>query len=108
MNTNIPIYRAKKIDSDEYAIGYLFQDFYNFKWFIHDSAQTDEVEMSTIETSFNHGQKWLKIHRVAKLMENQVNCTICNDKGINHNYQSRPNKYKSIPCDCGAKTEANR
>lgn len=38
MNTNIPIYRAKKVDSDEYAIGYLFQDFYNFKWFIHDSV----------------------------------------------------------------------
>lgn len=52
MNTNIPLYRAKKIDGDEYVIGFLFKDYYNFKWFIHDSVQTDEIDPSTLSIHF--------------------------------------------------------
>jgi len=59
-----PIYRAKKIDSDELVEGYLMP-FANTKgWFIRILNYTDlmnaefEIDPSTLEISFDNGDTW--------------------------------------------------
>ena len=51
---NIPIYRAKKQDSNEYVMGFLIQDFYNFKWYLTDTVEQIEIDISTLSISFDN------------------------------------------------------
>jgi len=50
MKTNIPIYRAKKIDSDEYVEGYVFPSFGSCVIWIYDDIEI-ETTAHTIDPS---------------------------------------------------------
>lgn len=66
MSTQIPIYRAKKIDSDEYVEGYLVEDksvFYIYRnhtmisnlhqpYFAGEAQSLDEIDLSTLAIHF--------------------------------------------------------
>lgn len=128
---NLPIYRAKKLDSDKYAIGYYIPNYvmgeyesededereewtehliiesFSQDLFVDDESyynhdNSSQIDPTTLQISFDRA-KWFDIERINKIMENQVNCTTCNDTGINHHNQPKPNKYKSVPCECKQK-----
>lgn len=61
MKTQIPIYRAKKIDSDEYVCGLLTQDFhgsYSISGNIPYGCYSYKINLSTLEISFDGGKFW--------------------------------------------------
>jgi formate dehydrogenase assembly factor FdhD len=102
----VPQFRAKEIDSDEYVVGYYAKGFIiedidiDFEKRVFQITKAHVVDKSTLSVSFNGIEKWFDIKRVNEIMLNQVNCKTCNDTGINHHNQPKPNKYKSIPCNC--------
>lgn len=72
-NLNIPIYRAKKIDSDECVQGFLFKDTDGYfritngiKDYKHPLKLPFEylIDSTTLEISFNNSKSWKTIEEV--------------------------------------------
>jgi len=60
----IPMYRAKRIDSNEWVEGYLFiiWDKYYILWGTTNNIPNQiEINPSTLAISFNNGKSWLKL-----------------------------------------------
>ena len=56
-NLNIPIYRAKKIDSEEYVVGgYL--SWCGTPVIFSDSCPVSEIDPTTLKISFDNGKNW--------------------------------------------------
>jgi len=98
----IPIYRAKKIDSNMHVIGYLNPPFSKGSHSItianeFFSSTHHQINPSTLQISFDSGERWRSIKEVANILKDIPICKVCNDTGTNHGAQ-RGHKYYSIPC----------
>ena len=76
--TQIPIYKAKKIDSDEWVEGFLFHSYVK-AWNSHEytiiekgkgNMLRNRIDSSTLTISFNSGKSWIKLSDIE-----MVECT---------------------------------
>jgi hypothetical protein len=71
MTNNIPIYRAKKIDSEEYVEGYLIPTVENSCYLTTkinrsiDHPTYVKVDPSTLQISFDNSKSWIKLSDIA-------------------------------------------
>jgi len=69
---NLPIYRAKKIDSDEYVEGFLcpFMLGGAYKYKITDSSGwvDDRIDSTTLNISFDNGKTWKTFEEVQEAL----------------------------------------
>ena len=69
---NIPIYRAKRINSDKYLEGHLFKiwDKYYILWgTTNNNPNKKEIDPSTIAISFDKCKTWRSLNEVQKALE---------------------------------------
>lgn len=57
---NVPIYRAKKIDSDEYAQGF-YEGWENKHFIIISPKEYFKINITTLEISFDNGKSFIKL-----------------------------------------------